>query len=621
MWSPSRDCLLGSQSGLYSSVWGWPRCGFVSDLRGERPNPHTPRSGLGVFLFKAPLMSQRYAQIGSLDSHSEVIKGRGKRMGTRLELTWPNKDKFLLTPRDAEGKPEWVERTHPAANEVRLTDFQVEFGQVGLDPYADNLLFAGDSLDVLRVLTRVPEYARDYRGKIKLIYIDPPFNTGQTFEHYDDWLDHSTWLSFMRDRLLLMKELLSPDGSIWVHLDDAEQHRMRLLMDEVFGSDNFVSNVVWQRVDNPASRATTGVVPSHDTIVVYKRTAEFVANQESRTEIPSHYDKVDAEGAPFCARSLRKAGSSSRREDRPSMWFAITAPDGTDVYPLKADGTEGRWQWGAEKVRRDIHLIDWQKSPRGTWEPYQRIYFDEYSTTPFHSWWSYLEVDSNRISKMEIKALFPGITPFETPKPERLIERVLTVGSNPDDIVLDCFAGSGTTAAVAQKMGRRWVTCELQQSTVDSFTRPRLEKVINGEDAGGISESVGWNGGGGFRTVAIRPSAYAVTDFGVLFEDWATEGDFARLMAGQLGFDYEPDPPFSGRRGRMRLACFPDSVGIEEAAVALSALDASERVTIVSPVILEGVEAFVRENSRGSRVMKAPRDVLRPRRIRRGMES
>jgi adenine-specific DNA-methyltransferase len=163
---------------------------------------------------------------------------------TRLELTWPNKDKFLLVPKDADGKPVWVDHDHPAAHEVRLSDFTQVYGTVAeADPFADNLMFTGDSLDVLRILSRVPEYAKHYRGKVKLVCIDPPFNTGQTFTHYDDWMEHSTWLSFMRDRLLLIKDLLAADGSVWVHLDDAEVHRMRCLMDEVFGADNFVATI------------------------------------------------------------------------------------------------------------------------------------------------------------------------------------------------------------------------------------------------------------------------------------------------------------------------------------------------------------------------------------------
>jgi hypothetical protein len=182
--------------------------------------------------------------------------GGGAGMTARLELVWPGKDKFLLVPKDVDGKPVWVERDHPAASEVRLTDVTGSVGEVPNEPFNANLLFTGDSLDVLRVLTEVPEYRSRYRGKVKLVYIDPPFNTGQAFEHYDDWMEHSTWLSFMRERLLLIRELLAPDGSVWVHLDDAEQHRMRLLMDEVFGPANFIANVVWQKAYQPEELRT-----------------------------------------------------------------------------------------------------------------------------------------------------------------------------------------------------------------------------------------------------------------------------------------------------------------------------------------------------------------------------
>ena len=171
-----------------------------------------------------------------------------RRQAPLLELVWPNKDKFLLSPKDASGKPVWVERTHPAASEVRLIEFTDSYGAVGPEGQRarDNLLLSGDSLDVLRVLAEHPELKREYRGQVRCVYMDPPFNTGQAFEHYDDWMEHSTWLSFMRDRLLVIKDLLAPNGSVWVHLDDGEVHRMRCLMDEVFGVGNAVPMIVWE---------------------------------------------------------------------------------------------------------------------------------------------------------------------------------------------------------------------------------------------------------------------------------------------------------------------------------------------------------------------------------------
>ncbi|MBU3689099.1 MAG: site-specific DNA-methyltransferase [Acidimicrobiales bacterium mtb01] len=529
---------------------------------------------------------------------------------TRLELTWPNKDKFLLVPKDDTGKPVWVDPDHPAAREVRLSDFGANYGEVNEDdPFGDNLMFCGDSLDVLRILAEVPEYARHYRGKVKLVYIDPPFNTGQTFTHYDDWMEHSTWLSFMRDRLLAIKELLSPDGSVWVHLDDAEVHRMRCLMDEVFGAENFVATVVWEKTDSPRMDAKTFSV-RHDTIVVFQRSEAFAVTRLP-AELGSHYNKVDEQGRAYYLKPLRAmGGQGSTRAARPNLYFGLVAPDGREVFPKLPDGGDGAWRWGKDKCVRDAHLIEWVEGRSG-WAPYFRIVGDVETGRPPETIWNHAEVGSTRTSAREIKSILAG-TAFSTPKPERLLERVIHIGSNPGDIVLDCFGGSGTTAAVAHKMGRRWVTTEILPETIATFTSPRLQKVVAGEDPGGITESVGWTGGGDFREVSVAPSMYEVTPVGVMLADWATNGRFARAVAGQLGFEWQSKKhaPFCGVRGRMRLAVFDGAVGVEEASDVLAALGEKERVTIVAKVVLPGVEEYLAEHSRGSRVKKAPRDLL-----------
>lgn len=532
--------------------------------------------------------------------------------GTRLELTWPNKDKFLFVPKDDTGKPVWVERDHPAASEVRISDFTGEVGTVNPDnPYADNLLITGDSLDALRILTEVPEYRAQYRGKVKLIYIDPPFNTGQTFAHYDDWMEHSTWLSFMRDRLLLMKELVSADGSIWVHLDDAEVHRMRLLMDEVFGAHNFVATIAWEKTDSPrmdASRFSS----AHDSLLVYAVSSQWIPNKRRNESSEEDFRFTEPDGRRYSRRELRKWGSNSLRTDRPRLWYPLTAPDGSEVWPRRPDGQEGCWRWQPEKVAQDAARIEWVQRDGGL-EPYVKTYSDgERKPIPPKDLWSIREVGGNPHGRADIKALFPGITPFSTPKPETLLQEVGRIASNPGDIVLDVFAGSGTTAAVAHKMGRRWVTSEILPATVEQFTLPRLTKVVNGEDPGGITSSVGWTGGGGFRTLEVGPSMYVDTPLGVMLAEWATNGRFARAVAGQLGFEWQTKKhaPFCGVRGRMRLAVFDGAVGIEEATTVVSALGEKERVTIVAKAILPGVEEWVAENSRGSRVRKAPRDIL-----------
>lgn len=220
---------------------------------------------------------------------------------------------------------------------------------------------------------------------------------------------------------------------------------------------------------------------------------------------------------------------------------------------------------------------------------------------------------SNRKAKNELKRLF-GLTSkqvFSTPKPEALLRRILEVATNPGDIVFDCFAGSGSTAAVAQKMGRRWVTAEILSTTVERFTQPRLAKVVKAEDPGGITKAVGWEGGGGFRTVTVGPSMYEDTPFGVLLAEWATNGRFARAVAGQLGFEWQPDAaPLCGVRGRMRLAVVDGAVGSEEIRQIVGALSEKERVTIVAKSVLPEAESLLAEVSPGSRIRKAPRDLL-----------
>lgn len=544
----------------------------------------------------------------------------------RLELVWPNKDKFLLSPQDENGKPVWVDRTHPAAREVRLTEFTEAVGEVSNEhPESDNLLFVGDSLDALRILNETPAFRREYRGKVKLIYIDPPYNTGSTFTHYDDWMDHSTWLSFMRERLVLMFDLLAPDGSIWVQLDDVESHRMRLLLDEVFGIQNYVTNFVWRKVDSPNDNKVV-VTPDHENILVYAKQpgASLGWTRMSSEAILDAYGQIDEVTGRRCRdRLLRKNGKGSLRSDRPTMWFPITDPDGNDIYPLHDDGRESRWAYGQAAVQEmvDNRTLVWKRrfSPfhaKDVWVPYTREFAPDVPTRPWMTIWS--DLPTSRQSKAHLKTLFPGVEQFATPKPEPLMERILAIATSEGDVVMDFFGGSGTTAVVAHKMRRRWVTAEISSETVATFAKPRLSMAVNGDDVGGISQSVGWEGGGGFRVLEIQDTFYALTPLGVMLTDDASGPRFARAVAGQLGFDWEPtEGQLCGRRGRMRLAVLDGAVGVEEARQAVAELADDERVTIVARVILPGTEEWLAENSRGSLCLKAPNDVLRERRKRR----
>jgi len=525
-------------------------------------------------------------------------------MTARLELVWPGKDKFLLVPKDVDGKPVWVERDHPAASEVRLTDVTGSVGEVPNEPFNANLLFTGDSLDVLRVLTEVPEYRSRYRGKVKLVYIDPPFNTGQAFEHYDDWMEHSTWLSFMRERLLLIRELLAPDGSVWVHLDDAEQHRMRLLMDEVFGPANFIANVVWQKVFSPKNSARHLSV-DQDYITIYARDAETWRPEAlPRTaEMDSAYSNPDSD-----PRGPWTSGDLVANKPYSLGLYPVTTPSGR----LIEGPPPGRfWRFSFDRLQSlDADKRVWW-GQNGDGVPRLKRFLSEVRDRVPQTLWTHTEVGHSQEAKKEIVRMFPGGAPFATPKPERLLERVIHIGSNTGDIVLDCFAGSGTTAAVAHKMGRRWVTAEILPSTVEQFTQPRLTKVVNGEDPGGITKSVDWQGGSGFVTVAVGPSMYEDTPYGVVLADWAHGERFARAVAGQLGFTWEGNAqPLCGVRGRMRLAALDGAVGPEEVRTIIGALAEKERVTIVATSVLPQAEETLAEISKGSRIRKAPRDLL-----------
>lgn len=534
---------------------------------------------------------------------------------TRLELVWPNKDKFLLSPQDENGKPVWVERTHPAAREVRLAEFTEAIGQVNEErPESDNLLFVGDSLDALRILCESPAFRREYRGKVKLIYIDPPFNTGQTFEHYDDWMEHSTWLSFMRDRLLLMKELLSPEGSIWVHLDDVEQHRMRALLDEIFGANCFVANIAWEKAQG--SRNDTDISSAQDLIAIYAR--DRGAWRKARNLLPRTESQQDRYQNPDNdpRGPWRQGDNGTAKSGSEAFRYEITLPSGRIVVPPAGS----YWRFSKqtfEDSRADGRV--WFGRDGDSMPILKRFLSEVADGVVPRTWWPATEVGSNQEAKRDhLRKMFPGREPFATPKPERLLERIIHIASNPGEIVMDFFAGSGSTVAAAHKMGRRWVTCELNPSTVSDFTAARLKLVVQGKELGGITKSQKWSGGGGFRVIEIQDTFYASTPLGVVLTDDAAGPRFARAVAGQLGFDWHPtDGQLCGRRGRMRLAVFDGAVGVEEARQAVSELVENERVTIVARVILPGTEEWLAENSRGSLCLKAPNDVLRERRKRR----
>jgi len=527
----------------------------------------------------------------------------------RLELTWTNKHLRLLA--DDDGRYAWVPPADYRVAEVRLLHDAGTIGDVAPDPERarDNLLIRGDALNALTSLIELPEFGREYAGKVKLAYLDPPFNTQQSFLQYDDALEHSVWLTMMRDRLAQVKTLLAPDGSVWVHCDDSEQAYLKVMMDEVFGRENVVATFIWERTDIPAMQADVSI--RHDYIHVYRRGPAFRPRGFVSEEVGAHYDRNDENGRRYCIRTLRMTGPGSSRADRPTMWYPMIAPDGGQVWPIRADGSEGRWRWGPERYATSMDLLDWQQKSDGSWEPYRRIYADKEAVRPPETLWHYTDVGSNRIAKLELRALFPGIAPFATPKPEGLLARIITISSEPGEIVLDCFLGSGTTAAVAHKLKRRWIGVEREPKTIETYARPRLSRVVNGTDEGRITEAAGWEGGGGFRILDVAPSMFTEEGGQVFLSEWATNGKLAEATAAQLRYDYGYDAPFCGRRGRSRLAVVDGLVNEDVARLLITALGEDERLTVCGTAIDPAAREVVRGLRPGSTARKIPESILR----------
>jgi adenine-specific DNA-methyltransferase len=348
----------------------------------------------------------------------------------------------------------------------------------------DNLIIKGNNLLALHSLIE------EFTGKIKLIYIDPPYNTGKDGFNYNDNFNHSTWLTFIKNRIEAAKQLLSKDGSIWVNLDDNEAHYLKVICDDVFGRDNFIANIVWEKSDSPRMDATYFSV-RHDHILVFAKSKNhFKVNGFLNDDIPEHYNKTDESGKIYYTKPLMVMGGN----ESVSLFFGMTAPDGNEVFPIKKDGSHGCWRWSQKKVEDEKERIEWVKGKNG-WVPYFRIYAENRIPTPPETLWPHKDAGSNRNSKNEIRNLF-GDNAFDTPKPEKLIERIIHIGSSENDIVLDYQLGSATTAAVAHKMKRRYIGIE-QMNYIETVAVERLKKVINGEQ-GGISKSVQWQGGGSF---------------------------------------------------------------------------------------------------------------------------
>ena len=434
----------------------------------------------------------------------------------KLELTWIGKDQRpRLEPRILLEDPA---RSYHAKQRVTENDL------------FDNRLIKGDNLLALKALEA------EFAGKVKCVFIDPPYNTGSAFTHYDDGLEHSIWLGLMRDRLEIIRRLLSDDGSLWITIDDNEAHYLKVMCDEVFGRQNFMCDIAWEkRYSPPPDTKDFGYV--HDHILVYRRGRGFSRNLLPLTEDQSgrYKNPDDDPRGPWKAMDYTCRYSA---EERPNLFYAIHQPNtGEEIWPKRTrvwamskdvhlkNERDGRIWWGAKGVNSVPAVKNFISGINQGMMPM--------------SLWKHTLAGHNQDAMKEMMGLF-GDDVFSTPKPEQLIQVALHIATNPGDLVLDSFAGSGTTGAVAHKMGRRWIMVELGEHCHTHIV-PRLQKVIAGQDPGGVTQTTGWPGGGGFRYYELAPTLLSTDRWGNLVIN--PEYDAAMLAAAMCkleGFTYAP---------------------------------------------------------------------------------
>jgi adenine-specific DNA-methyltransferase len=443
----------------------------------------------------------------------------------KLELTWIGKEnRPRLEPRILLEDPE---KSYHSPH--RMTDHDL----------FDNRLIFGDNLLALKALEQ------EFTGKIKCIFIDPPYNTGSAFAHYDDGIEHSLWLSLMRPRIEMIRALLANEGSLWITIDDNECHYLKVMCDEIFGRQNFVATCVWEK--DKGGRGDADISLTHDNVLVYARdrsawgsARNLMPRNETQMGRFKNPDK-DPKG-PW-----RQGDDGTAKSGTEKQRFEVTLPSGRVVTPPKgrywafSKGTldlarqEGRAYFGVDRNRLPI-IKRYLSEVRGGVAP--------------RTWWSADDVGTNQEAKRDhLRKLLPEIEPFATPKPEGLLQRIIQIATNPGDWVLDSFSGSGTTGAVAHKMGRRWIMVELGEHC-HTHIIPRLKKVVDGTDPGGITEAVKWKGGGGFRYYRLAPSLLEKDKWG----NWIISKEFNAAMLAEAvckleGFVYAPSDTIYWQQG------------------------------------------------------------------------
>ena len=429
---------------------------------------------------------------------------------SKLELTWIGKEnRPRLEPRILLEDPE---KSYHAPHRVTRHDI------------FDNRLIRGDNLLALKALEQ------EFAGKIKCIYIDPPYNTGSAFEHYDDSIEHSLWLSLMRDRLVLLRRLLSEDGFIFIQIDNNEMAYLKVLLDEIFGRANFINDIVWKRRGgsaNPNNRLNNVT----DFLLWYAKSQTYdvfpiFSKEDENTQayIKERFVFSDANG-----RLYRKSPLQSPNP-RPTLMYEYKG------YKTPKNG------WSISIAVME----EWDKAgkldfPKDKTKAINRkVYLDEYPGQPISNLWADISV---------INPMSRERHDFDGQKPEALIQRIFTLTTEPGDWVLDSFAGSGTTGAVAHKMERRWIMIELGEHC-HTHIIPRLKKVIDGEDPGGITNAFGWKGGGGFRYYRLAPSLLEKDKWG----NWVISKQYNPAMLAEAlckleGFAYAPSDTIYWQHG------------------------------------------------------------------------
>lgn len=370
--------------------------------------------------------------------------------------------------------------------ETQIPTFdEIKDKQIKLTDKKYNFLLEGDNLHSLYLLEKT------HKEKIDLIYIDPPYNTGNRDFIYDDKMidnvdtfKHSKWLSFMNRRLQIAKRLLSNKGLIFISIDDNEVAQLKLLCNDIFGDNNFKGQIV-RRTGTPTGQGNNIISNELDYILVYSKTSDAVFNGLPFEEDDNKIYNLEDEYGRYLNRPLRKTGGEDRKEDRPSMYYGIEAPDGTVIYPIAPSGYESRWRC-SEKTYNDLkekNRIEWKKQ-NGEWKVYQKFYLEGRLKQPSNLW---IEIEGNKKATITLKNILSEGN-FDFPKPVELIKRIIKIASNKKSVILDFFAGSGTTGQAVLEVNnedggeRNFIICTNNENNIcEKVTYQRLRTVITGK--------------------------------------------------------------------------------------------------------------------------------------------